>query len=503
MRKALKDYQFGMGCQFCEWQMLGGQFDQVYATVFDNLPVSGEAPEWPQMMEFTLSNTCNLACVMCYGILSSTIRAHRERLPPLPQAYDDRFFEDLKEFLPHLRIAKFFGGEPFLGQENYRVWDMMRAEGIAIPCHITTNGTQFNSKVERVLDSFPVSISMSIDGATKATVESVRVNARFETLMEHLDRFQEYTRRRGTFMSLTYCLMRQNWQEFGDYLQFAEGRGLSVFLNTVIDPSHCSLYTLPPDALLKIATSMEAQDTDGRYSGLKINGRVWQSGLASLRKNASERQVDGARAVKDEVRQLRISSGQGLLDRTWKLVGEGKYEDALVEVAKIDVDHRDYFDGLVAKAHTLRRLQRFDAAEAPLSEAIELWQRSPKPFLERSCLRFQQARYSESLADAIRARSLLVGDRDPVEVYVADALCFAYAYNGLHVEALEAANRLVSLRGDALGFVHRGWIHGAGGRWREALADAEAAIAMTPDFAEAGQLKQRAMSALSPNNSPG
>ena len=65
---------------------------------------------------------CNFECIMCDGVASSRIRKRREKCPPLLCPYDERFLDDLDEFLPHLRWARLYGGEPFLSSENYRVW---------------------------------------------------------------------------------------------------------------------------------------------------------------------------------------------------------------------------------------------------------------------------------------------------------------------------------------------------------------------------------------------
>ena len=190
LREALADYRFETGCEFCEWQIVGGAYRDAYPVIFEELPVESMEPEWPAMIEFAGSNTCNFECVMCYGELSSSIRAHRDGLPPLPKVYSEQFFQDLCKYLPYLRRAKFLGGEPFLASECFRIWDMMIEDGLKTPCHVTTNGSQYNAKVERVLEALPVSISVSIDGATKETLEKVRVNARYEELMENVHRFR-------------------------------------------------------------------------------------------------------------------------------------------------------------------------------------------------------------------------------------------------------------------------------------------------------------------------
>ena len=40
-------------------------------------------------------------------------------------AYGDEFFDELPEFLPHVEVAVFIGGEPFLARECRRVWDLL------------------------------------------------------------------------------------------------------------------------------------------------------------------------------------------------------------------------------------------------------------------------------------------------------------------------------------------------------------------------------------------
>lgn len=282
LRKALTKDNFAAGCQFCEWQISVGNYLGTFTRNFELLPVLQEEPEWPSMMEFSISNTCNLECIMCNGTFSSSIRARREGLPPLLKPYSDDFFNELRKYLPHLKFAKFLGGEPFLAQETLRIWDMMIEDGLQIPCHVTTNGTQWNSRVERVLENIPCSFSISMDGFTKKTVESIRVNAPFETVRENFLKFLAYARSRGTYIGLTYCLMVQNWHEFGDYLLFGDEHDCEVVVNTVREPPHCSLYRLPVEDLAKIVDALEKQGED-LLPRLGRNREVWITHVSALR----------------------------------------------------------------------------------------------------------------------------------------------------------------------------------------------------------------------------
>lgn len=304
LRDSLGAYKFGTGCTHCERLTREGGFANPPMLRFDEFEVSSTAPEWPLEMEFSLSNACNLECVMCFGTHSSAIRAHRDKLPPLPRLYSDEFLNSLKKYLPHLKRAKFLGGEPFLVTEYFRLWDMMIAEGLNTNCHVTTNGTQYNSKIQRIMDALPMSFAVSLDGATKETVESIRVNANYDEQLEILKRFREYTRERGTDLSLTFCFMRQNWHEFGDYCLFADEWGCNVGVNTVSRPPEFAVYNLPAKELRKIFKTMEGQ-ARGLDKLLTRNRRVWFAEFDRVRHQLSATEAAEKLARKNSVRKTR------------------------------------------------------------------------------------------------------------------------------------------------------------------------------------------------------
>jgi molybdenum cofactor biosynthesis enzyme MoaA len=206
-------------------------------------------------------------------------------LPPRPTVYSDAFLQSLRPFLPHLRSAKFLGGEPFLITEYYTIWEMMVEVAPAVNCHITTNGTQYNPRVERFMQKLNFGFAVSLDGATKKTVESIRVNADFEEQMAILKRLRAYTAERRTSLSLTFCFMRQNWHEFGDFCLMADAWDCSVGINTVTKPAEFSVNLLPPEGLRKIVQVMERQAVhlDGQ---LKRNRSVWFNEFDRLRRKS-------------------------------------------------------------------------------------------------------------------------------------------------------------------------------------------------------------------------
>ncbi len=155
LRESMAAYEFGKGCEFCELQASDNWFTNLSMQRFDEFKLPSSVPEWPQQMEFSISNACNLECIMCAGAWSSTIRAKREKLPKMPHLYSREFLLSLRKYLPHLKRAKFLGGEPFLVREYYVLWDMMIEEKLYTQCHVTTNGSQLNPRVRQVMDGLP------------------------------------------------------------------------------------------------------------------------------------------------------------------------------------------------------------------------------------------------------------------------------------------------------------------------------------------------------------
>jgi MoaA/NifB/PqqE/SkfB family radical SAM enzyme len=266
IREALRSYDLSLGCSICHHKITAGVVEgstlrttQLIALKFEEFAVEPEAPYWPKHLEFHLSNRCNMACVTCFGEFSSTIRAGRDKLPPYPRMYGDQFFVDLRKYLSHLKAAQFLGGEPFLIPEMYRVWDMLVEDQLAPDCHVTTNGTVFDARVERVLDKLPMSVSVSMDGVTAKTFESIRVNGRFDTVLGNLRRFKEMCRSRGRYIGINFTLSRLNWHEFVDFLLFAESEDVDVSASEVYFPVDLSLYTLSHDELQRVADTLEQQ----------------------------------------------------------------------------------------------------------------------------------------------------------------------------------------------------------------------------------------------------
>lgn len=288
LRAALGRGDLGLGCEFCAWQRDEVEPESWFLRTYDQHPVGWGRPRWPRQLEFAVSNTCNLQCVMCNGDWSSSIRAQREHRPALASAYPESFFEELVEFIPHLSDARFTGGEPFLGAEPQRIMDLLAEHGSDdLVLGVVTNGTVFNDRVARTLDRVKPWITVSFDGGTEEVYERVRVGASFTQVLANIDRFAAIVSDHGVGMNLTHCLMVDNWTTFPELLVLAEDRDLPVAINTVRFPERHSLYHLPPAELDEVVATLDTRtpEVERAVSGNRL--KVWHEQLDALRRRAT------------------------------------------------------------------------------------------------------------------------------------------------------------------------------------------------------------------------
>jgi len=284
VREALSRWDFSVGCGSCRWHLEHDRMDPD-AAVYDRYPLTSLNPPGPVAMTFALSNRCNLACVMCTPELSSTLR-HQAGMSPLRSPYGDEFFSDLEGFLPGLHYAKFLGGEPFLIPEHHRVWDLMAQVGGPPRMQVTTNGTIWNDRVEMVLDTFAVDVTVSFDAATAATYEAIRGGSEFHNVVANMSKFAERCEAKGTEFRLCFCLMDRNWQELSAFLDLADGLSAEVSINVVSDVGY-ALHDLPLSELEHIAHVWSGQSTNRS----ERTGGVWHTQLDQLASVIAERRA--------------------------------------------------------------------------------------------------------------------------------------------------------------------------------------------------------------------
>lgn len=271
LRKYVRENELGGGCVECGNMITSGNHHGVRAKYYDEFAPPGIFSSakylrnqltgsigYPKVMEFELSNNCNLECVMCNGYFSSSIRKNREKLPAIHSPYNDSFVDELEEFIPHLTDAKFLGGEPFMIDIYLKIWERIRKINPGIRIHITTNGTFLTDRVKNLLEGLRAGIILSIDSVSKETYNKIRINGNYDKVMANLEYFREYTSRKNTFISMAACPIVYNWKELPEMLQFCIDKNIALYFNAVFTPVELSLREQPVDEQEKIISFLKA-----------------------------------------------------------------------------------------------------------------------------------------------------------------------------------------------------------------------------------------------------
>jgi MoaA/NifB/PqqE/SkfB family radical SAM enzyme len=265
LRESMRNEPLPRGCDICATQLESRNFEGLRARFYDRFAgdhgagVFDDVPPFPKVMEFELSNVCNLECAMCSGFFSSSIRRNRERLPPVQNPYDDTFVSQLEPFIPHLEAARFLGGEPFLIRIYDRIWDLIARLNPAVEVSITTNGTILNQRVKDILEGLNAELIVSIDSLDPQLYEQLRVHATYDAVMANLEYLLNYTKRKGTSLTLAVCPMRWNWRDLPRFVDYCDDRGAQVFFNTVVFPEGATFRSMCREELSEVVQSLRSE----------------------------------------------------------------------------------------------------------------------------------------------------------------------------------------------------------------------------------------------------
>lgn len=303
----LADGDMSLGCETCGAEMRNAGRAGAYAAQFDRLEGVGDA-DWPARLEFILSEECNLECVHCYG----AIRTERWNIPDSSK-FDDRFVDQLEPFLQHATEAVFGGGEPFVIEANYRIWDRIATVAPDLPCTIVTNGTHWTPEIRSLVERLRAGFVVSIDGATAATYDAIRVGASWSEVRANLDRLRAHTAEHGTSLAINFVLMDQNHHELGLVAELAEDLDADLTVVLARHPENCAIGM--QDALRRRDVVEELTDQLHRHApGLDRNLVVFERAVAEALA-VCDTHVDQDEFVPERYRILRFQrSGSGPCD---------------------------------------------------------------------------------------------------------------------------------------------------------------------------------------------
>lgn len=172
----------------------------------------------PLYVAWQLTNECNLACLHCIEE-SGPGKAFKDELTTA-EALD--VIDQLVE--AEVPYVSFSGGEPMLRPDFFALVERMTKGGVGLK--VETNGHYLTPENCRRLKDFGIKAAqVSIDGATPASFNKMRVHGRFDTATQGLRNLREA----GVPIEINFVPARFNIKEIGAVVDLAYELGAYSF----------------------------------------------------------------------------------------------------------------------------------------------------------------------------------------------------------------------------------------------------------------------------------
>ncbi len=206
---------------------------------------------FPQSIEFELSKTCNLECIMCSSLFSSQIE-NKYSISNNKPLKTVNIIEQISPFISHLKEAKFYGGEPFLIEQYFEIWEYIINNNPSCVLSVQTNGTILNDKVKTIINKGNFKISISLESIIDKTYSEIRINADLKKVLSNIEYFQNYTKQKKTYFGITICPIRNNCEEIPQLIDYFNKKNTPIYFNTVFQPFNVSIWNLPNEKILSV-----------------------------------------------------------------------------------------------------------------------------------------------------------------------------------------------------------------------------------------------------------
>ena len=163
----------------------------------------------PYMIDWAITNKCNLNCLHCRGMDKKEVDG-RTIL---------KIAEEILLLKPRWIIIE--GGEPLLRKELFEIIEIVHKSKIKI--YLISNGMLFNENIAKRFAELNVNLMISIDGADKKSYERIRRKASFEQLKKSVAIANDY----GILDSCPITIGKHNQHQIDRLFKFAEEIGYS------------------------------------------------------------------------------------------------------------------------------------------------------------------------------------------------------------------------------------------------------------------------------------
>ena len=170
------------------------------------------------VLQWHLSENCNLKCLHCYQENHKPIQLEFDKLVIIYKQFKELL--NKKKMKGHINIT---GGEPLCNPYLFKLLDLIKEDSDLITFSILTNGTLINEKIAKKIKSYnPLYVQVSLEGGKK-TNDYIRGKGTYKKIAEGIVNL----RKENIFTSISFTATSLNYKEFPKVVRYARKYGVN------------------------------------------------------------------------------------------------------------------------------------------------------------------------------------------------------------------------------------------------------------------------------------
>lgn len=202
-----------VSCTPAEWKNILHKLDLVGKSLKSFLESRDICDVMAPVRQVELINRCNARCIHCLGLHNGSVSTGG--------ILDDKYVDEA--FHKHTDILRFFmnGTEFLLYPKWKKAAEILKKSGSRV--EISSNEILLTEKnVRHIIDNgIADDLSVSLDGAKKETIESIRVNVEFDKLVKNIRFMLKHAKnaKKRPEISFSFVLMQKNYRELPELIK--------------------------------------------------------------------------------------------------------------------------------------------------------------------------------------------------------------------------------------------------------------------------------------------
>ena len=165
------------------------------------------------VLQWHLSENCNLKCLHCYQEKHNPIQLEFEKLKLFYNQF--KILLDKLQMNGHINIT---GGEPLCNPYLFKILDLIKEDHEKISFSILTNGTLITKEIAKKIKSYnPYYVQVSLEGGKRIN-DYIRGDGTYKKIGEAI----KILRREDIFTSVSFTANKLNYKEFPKVVNYAK-----------------------------------------------------------------------------------------------------------------------------------------------------------------------------------------------------------------------------------------------------------------------------------------